>query len=91
MSLTIAQCRVIERMQAGAVIGEWCRGSKRSYSLLWTEDRPRWERTERHLLSQTVFALLAAGLIRQDDSIGERMLRFSRDGWLVLTEKGRAL
>ena len=91
MSLSNTQKRIIDRMQEGAVIGELSDKFNGRYELFMR--KKNWLAETKHPLEHpfqirrlnknTVFALLALGLIRKDNSVAKEMKPFSRDVWYV--------
>lgn len=89
--LTVVQKKVVEQMRQGAVIGELSELRNGRYELFvrkanWT---PRTGHPcenpfiVKRINKNTVFALLAIGLIRNDNTIAETMRPFVRDTWYV--------
>ena len=82
-NLTKAQVIVICKMRHGSVIGELSdivNGRYELFTLANSESHFELQRLNKN----TVFALLALGLIRQDNSIAKQMQPFSRDSWYVV-------
>lgn len=91
MKLTKAQQEVVFELQIGAVIGELSNKRNSRYELFVRKQN--WFPVTCHhfehpfkvkrLNKNTVFALLALGLICQDNTITETMTPFERDSWYV--------
>lgn len=94
LKLTKAQQEVVFELQKGAVIGEMSFKRNSRYELFIR--KPNWFPVTCHhfehpfeikrLNKNTVFALLALGLICQDNTIAETMRPFTRDDWYVFEE-----
>ena len=95
MKLTKAQNYVMLEMKYGAVIGELSDKRNGRYELFIR--KPDWFPETCHpcehgfivkrINKNTVFALLALGLIRQDNEVAESMTPFGRDTWYVFRGK----
>lgn len=94
MQLSKVQKEVIHQMQSGSVIGEFSDKTNGRYELFTR--KPDWFPVTCHPLEHpfvvkrinknTVFALLALGLICKDNTVAEAMHPFSRDVWYAVTD-----
>lgn len=84
--LSKVQQAVIRQMRNGSVIGEFSDKMNGRYELI-TRNPNETHYSNRFKVKRinknTVFALLALGLIRKDDTVAKAMLPFGRDIWYV--------
>lgn len=87
--LSKVQKKVLQQMQGGSVIGELSDKINGRYELfvrqpLVKDPESRYVVKLERLNKNTVFALMALDLIREDNEIAESMLPYGRDHWYVI-------